>query len=134
MPMSGSCTSPQGKLMISSKASSSTPRESGLYSHSYLYFSPHCKPGEAYTRLITASCEAGPGTTHMCTQGICLWSLQIPNNADKCALDYSIFGFSKYYLYIDPMKNLKLSCQGSNHHPSNNSYFNSNIKSIFYKD
>jgi hypothetical protein len=55
----------------------------------------HCKPGEAYTRLKTASCEASPGTTHMCTLEICIWSLQIPDNADKCALDYSTFGFSK---------------------------------------
>ncbi len=45
--------------------------------------------------------------------------LRIPYNADRCALNNSIFGFSKCYLYIDPMKYLKLSCQGSNHHPSN---------------
>ncbi len=37
----------------------------------------HCKPGEVYTRLITATCEAGPGTTHMCRFEICVRSLQI---------------------------------------------------------
>ncbi len=58
----------------------------------------HYKPGEAYTRFTTASCKAGPGTTHMCTLEICIWSLQIPDNADKCALEYLIFGFSKCYL------------------------------------
>ncbi len=81
----------------------------------------HGKPGEAYTRLKTASCEAGPGTTHMCTLEICIWSLHIPNNADRCAFNNSIFDFWKSYLYIDPVKFLNLSCQGSNHHPSNNS-------------
>jgi hypothetical protein len=55
----------------------------------------HGKPGEAYTRLKTASCEAGPGTTHMCTLEICIWSLHIPNNADRCAFNNSIFDFSK---------------------------------------
>jgi hypothetical protein len=71
--------------------------------------------------LKTASCEAGPGTTHMCTLEICIWSLHIPNNADRCAFNNSIFDFWKSYLYIDPVKFLNLSCQGSNHHPSNNS-------------
>ncbi len=32
----------------------------------------HCKPGEAYKLLKTASCEAGPGTTHMCILEICM--------------------------------------------------------------
>jgi hypothetical protein len=32
----------------------------------------HCKPGEANTRLKTASCEAGPGTTLMCSMEICM--------------------------------------------------------------
>jgi hypothetical protein len=58
----------------------------------------------------------------MCTLETCIWSLQIPNNVDRCALNNSIFGFSKCYLYIDPMKYLKLSSQGSNHHPSNRAH------------
>ncbi len=33
---------------------------------------PHCKPGEVYTPLKTASCKAGPETTHMCTLEICI--------------------------------------------------------------
>ncbi len=70
----------------------------------------HGKPGEAYTRLITASCEAGPGTTHMCTFEICAWSLQILEIADRCVFHNSIFGLSKCHLYIDFMKNLKSSC------------------------
>jgi hypothetical protein len=32
----------------------------------------HCIPGEAYMRLITASCEAGPGATPMCTFDVCM--------------------------------------------------------------
>ncbi len=44
----------------------------------------HGKLGEAYTRLKTASCEAGPGTTHMCTLEICIWSLHI-RCLDDCA-------------------------------------------------
>ncbi len=32
----------------------------------------HCKPGKANTRLIIASCEAGPGTTLMCSIEICM--------------------------------------------------------------
>jgi hypothetical protein len=32
----------------------------------------HCNPGEAYMRLITASCEAGPGAMLMCTFEICM--------------------------------------------------------------
>jgi hypothetical protein len=79
----------------------------------------HCKPGEAYTRLITATCEAGPGTTHMCTFEICVWSLHILEIADRCVFHNSIFGSSKCHLYIDFMKNLKSSCQDSNHHPFN---------------
>jgi hypothetical protein len=91
----------------------------------------HCKPGEAYMRLKTASCEAGPGTTHMCTLEICIWSLRIPNNADRCALNNSIIGFSKCYLYSDPMKYLKLSCQGSNPHPSNRALSLIQISKVF---
>ncbi len=80
---------------------------------------PHGKPGEAYTRLITASCEAGPGTTHMCTFEICVWSLQILEIADRCVFHNSIFGSSKCHLYIDFMKKLKSSCQESSHQPFN---------------
>ncbi len=80
---------------------------------------PHCKPGEAYTRLITASCEAGPGTTHMCTFEICIRTLLILDFAARCVFHNSIFGLSKCYLYIEFRKYLKLSCQGSNHHPFN---------------
>ncbi len=36
-----------------------------------------CNPGEAYMRLITASCEAGPGATPMCTFEICMWRILI---------------------------------------------------------
>jgi hypothetical protein len=32
----------------------------------------HCIPGEAYMRLITASSEAGPGATPMCTFEVCM--------------------------------------------------------------
>ncbi len=78
------------------KSSSSFGREKKKINCDFLpIIINRCKPGEAYTRLKTASCEAGPGTTHMWTLEICIWSLQIPDNADKCALDYSTFGFSK---------------------------------------
>ncbi len=52
--------------------------------------SPHCKPGKVYSRFITATCEAGPGTTHMCTFEICVWSLQILGFADRCVFNNSI--------------------------------------------
>jgi hypothetical protein len=81
-----------------------------------------CKPGEAYTLLKTASCEAGQGTTHICTFEICIWSLQILEIADRCAFYNSTFGFSKCPLYIEIMKNLNLSWPGSNHHPLNSSW------------
>jgi hypothetical protein len=51
----------------------------------------HCKLGEVYTRLITATCVVGPGTTHMCTFEICVWSLQILEIADKRVFHNSIF-------------------------------------------
>ncbi len=79
----------------------------------------HCKPGEAYTHLITASCKVGPGTTHMCTFEICMWSLQILEFADRCVFHTSIFRLSKCHLYREIMKYLKSSCQGSNHHSFN---------------
>jgi hypothetical protein len=43
----------------------------------------HCKPGKAYMRLKTATCEAGPGTTHMCTLGICMCSVIIHHFDDE---------------------------------------------------
>ncbi len=52
----------------------------------------HCKPGEANTRLITASCEAGPGTTHMWILEICIRSLLILDFAARCVFHNSIFG------------------------------------------
>jgi hypothetical protein len=79
----------------------------------------HCKTGEMYTRLITATCEAGPGTTHMCTFEICVWSLQILWFADRCVFSNSIYGWSKCHLFIEILKHLKSSCHGSNHHPFN---------------
>jgi hypothetical protein len=88
----------------------------------------HCKPGEVYMRLITATCEAGPGTTHMCTFEICVWSLEILEFADRCVFNNSIFGLSKCHLYIEIMKYLKSSCQGSNHHPFNGLWSISVIK------
>jgi hypothetical protein len=66
----------------------------------------HCKPGEVYTRLITATCEAGPGTTHTCIFETCIWSLQILAFADRCVFNNSIFGLSKCHLYIEIMKYL----------------------------
>jgi hypothetical protein len=71
--------------------------------------------------LITATCEAGPETKHMCTSTfeICLWSLQILGFVNRCVFNNSIFGLSKCNLYIEIMKYLKSSCQGSNHHPFN---------------
>ncbi len=73
--------------------------------HGYhLYLALHCKPGEVYARLITATCEAGPGTTHMCTFEICVWSLQILKFADRCVFSNSIYGLSKCHLYIEIMK------------------------------
>ncbi len=65
-----------------------------------LISSMHCKPGEAYTRLITASCEAGPGTMHMWILEICIWSLQILEIAARYVFNNSLFGLSKCYLYI----------------------------------
>jgi hypothetical protein len=61
------------------------------------YFVEHCKPGEAYTCLITASCEAGPGTTHMCTFEIYIRSLLILDFVARCVFHNSIFGLSKCY-------------------------------------
>jgi hypothetical protein len=69
----------------------------------------HCKPGEAYTQLIIASCEAGPGTTHMWIMEIYVWSLQTLEIAARCVFHNSIIGLSKCHLYIE----------GSNHHPFN---------------
>ncbi len=90
-----------------------------------------CKPGEAYTRLKTH-----PGdNAHVFTGNLCMEF----TNSWECWLmrlwySISIFDISKCYLYIDPMKYLNLSCQGSNHHPCNSSWFDSNIKSVFNKN
>ncbi len=68
----------------------------------------YCKPTEAYTRLITASCEAGTGTRHMCSSEICRRSSQILESAARCIFQNSIFGFLECNLYID----CKLSAVG----------------------
>ncbi len=70
-----------------------------------LFFTPHCKPGEAYTRFITASCEVGPGTTHMWILDICISSLQILEIAARCVFHNSIFGLLKCHLYIEFLSN-----------------------------
>jgi hypothetical protein len=80
------------------------------HQHSYaqkhvLYMNMHCKPSEAYTRLKTASCEAGPGTTHMWILEICLWSLQILEIAARYVFHNSVFGLSKCHLYIEFISN-----------------------------
>jgi hypothetical protein len=67
----------------------------------------HCKPGEAYTRLIIASCEAGPGTTLMCTFDICICSSQVLEFTARYVFHNSVFGLSKCYLHIEFMKYLK---------------------------
>ncbi len=43
----------------------------------------HCKPGKAYMRLKTATCESGPGTTHMCSLEICMCSVMIHHFDDE---------------------------------------------------
>jgi hypothetical protein len=78
-----------------------TAAENGLKQSVLMSYTVHCKPGEAYTRLITATCEAGPGTTHMWILEICIWSLQTIEITARYVLHNSIFGFSKYYLYIE---------------------------------
>jgi hypothetical protein len=65
---------------------------------------PQCKPGEAYTLFITATCEAGLRKSHMCTLEICMWSLKISEFADECYFHYSTFDFPKYHLFIEIMK------------------------------
>jgi hypothetical protein len=73
----------------------------------------HCNPGEAYVRLITASCEAGPGATPMCTFLICTWRILILEFADRCYFWNSTFDLSKCHLYREMVRILKISCQGS---------------------
>ncbi len=53
-------------------------------------YTVHCKPGEAYTCLKTASCEAGPGTMHMSILDICIRSLLILDFAARCVFHNSI--------------------------------------------
>ncbi len=82
----------------------------------------HCIPDEAYMRVITASCEAGPGATPMCMY---IWSLYEENTnpwfSDRCFFWNSTFGLWKWHLYIKLVKLLKFSCQGSNLRPKGNS-------------
>jgi hypothetical protein len=47
------------------------------------YSGLHCKPGKAYMHLKTATCEAGPGTTHMCSSEICMCSVIIHHFDDE---------------------------------------------------
>jgi hypothetical protein len=60
----------------------------------------HCNPNEAYMRLITITCEAGPGATPMWILDICIWSLLILQFVDRCYLQNSTFDLSKWHLYI----------------------------------
>ncbi len=64
---------------------------------------PHCQQCEEFTRLKTASCEAGPETTHMCILEICIWSLHILENANRCVYNNFICDFSKCYLLNLPI-------------------------------
>jgi hypothetical protein len=88
----------------------------------------HCNPGEAYMLLITASCEAGPGSTHMCTFEIFIWRILILEFADRCYFQNSTFDLSKLHLYFKIVKLLMLSYQGLNLHPMRISEFALNLK------
>ncbi len=80
----------------------------------------HCKPGEANTSLRTATCEAGPGTTHMYSLEICIWSLLIKEFFDGWCSPNSICDLPKCYLYIDYRELLNKPCQELNHWPLHN--------------
>ncbi len=67
--------------------------------------------------LITASCEAVPGSRHMYTFEICIWRILILEFDDRCYFQNSIFDLSKLHLYLKIVNLLKLSYQGSNLHP-----------------
>ncbi len=60
----------------------------------------HCNPGEAYMLLITASCETGPASMHMCTFEIFIWRILILEFADRCYFKNSTFDLSKLHLYF----------------------------------
>jgi hypothetical protein len=45
---------------------------------------------------------------HMYTFEICIWSILILGYADRCYFQNSIFGLSKYHLYIEIMIYLTL--------------------------
>jgi hypothetical protein len=86
-----------------------------LCTHGFAYTNAiHCIPGEAYMRLIAASCKAGPGATPMCIFEICLWRILILEFADRCYFWNSTYGLPLWHFYIEIVKFLKLSCQGSN--------------------
>ncbi len=80
----------------------------------------HCKPGEANTSLKTATCEAGPGTTHIFSFEICIWSLLIQEFVDGWCSPNSICDLPKCYLYIDYRELLNKLCQELNHWPLDN--------------
>ncbi len=51
----------------------------------------HCKPGEVYTLMKTASCESGPGTMRTWSLKICLQSFLIHKCDDGWAFPNSIY-------------------------------------------
>ncbi len=57
---------------------------------SWIFMSMHFKPSEAYMLLKTASCEAGPGTTHICTFDLI---------ADRCVFHNSTFVHWNYEVF-----------------------------------
>ncbi len=61
------------------------------------------------------------------TWEIYIWSSLILEFADRCYFYNSILDLLQCYLYIEIMKFLKLSCQGSNHHHSRNLCLVSNL-------
>ncbi len=95
---------------------------------SSMILSLHCNPGEAYVRLITASCEAGPGATPICTFQICIWRILILEFADRFYFCNSTFDLSKCHLYREMVRILKISCQGSNLRPTRFSQYVIDLK------
>ncbi len=93
-----------------------------------MQYTVHCNPSEAYMLLVTASCEAGPGSTHMCTFETFIWRILILEFADRCYFQFSTFDLSKLHLYFKIVNFLKLSYQGSNFHPMRISEFALNLK------
>ncbi len=78
----------------------------------------HCKPGKANKPLKTASSEAGIRTTLMCSLEFWMWSLLTMN----LLIDENV-QTPECHLYLEIMKCLTLSCQGSIHHPSSSPCF-----------